>query len=212
MRTTLITLVCFAFIMNVNGQASINFGGDPHSSHPRDSATSVSHNSLPVVYLGLGAGINNYTGIIGVGADIRIHQTLFLRAGVGLGSWGTKTSVGLRYALKYTSGWVFGVTYEYASGLNNFITQLPVDSANTTETRNVNLTLLPVSIIALTASYNWVFHKGNEFFIDMGYCVPLTTNPYVVNSPVVLSSTATSVLSLIQPGGITVGIGIMFGL
>ena len=179
---------------------------------PRKSNDTISVKSLPVAYLGLGTGVNSYCGFLGAGIDIRLYQTLFLRGGVGFGTWGNKISVGLKYAEKYTSGWIFGLQYIYCTGISNFTSQLQVDSGGGTVTKNVNLTLEPTSCINITASYAWVYHRKNNFFLEFGYSVPLATNPYTVNDGSVLTSVSTAAMKILEPGGFVVACGIMFGL
>jgi len=176
------------------------------------SATNSTSDTVPRFYLGLGAGVNNYVGIIGIGAEVRTVDTLLVRLGVGIGTWGTKFTIGLRYEMHHTSGWVFGLSYSSCSGLSNFKTSLQVDSANTTTMKNVTLDLNTTGVINLTATYNWVFHRRNKFFLEFGYSVPLQSNPYTVEDGSVLTSQSEAVMSLLEPHGVIVGVGVMFGL
>ena len=50
----------------------------------------------PGFYLGLGTGLESFSGVIGVTGDLRVTKNFFLRAGAGIGSWGGKLSVGIR--------------------------------------------------------------------------------------------------------------------
>jgi hypothetical protein len=178
------------------------------SSHP-----SSRPDSLRRFYLGLGTGINNYTGILGIGIELRTIDQLLVRGGVGIGSWGTKYTIGALVEMRPgKSGWMFGVSYSGCSGLSNFKTSLMVDSASTTVSRQVNVNLNPAASLNFTASYNWVFHKHNKFFLEFGYAVPLQTNPFTVTDGSVLTSTSVAVLNLTAPGGVIIGVGVMFGL
>ncbi|HXP48918.1 MAG TPA: hypothetical protein VN922_03130 [Bacteroidia bacterium] len=176
------------------------------------STNSSSADSVPRFYLGLGTGLNNYVGIIGIGAELRTIDPLLVRAGIGIGTWGTKITIGLRYELHHTSGWVFGVSYSNCSGLSNFKTNLQVDSAGNSTNKNVTLNLNDVGVLNLTATYNWVFHRRNKFFLEFGWSVPLQTNPYSVQDGSVLTPASEQVIGLLEPGGLIIGIGVMFGL
>ena len=41
---------------------------------------------LPKAYIGIGGGLENISGLIGVTGDLRVQKNFFLRAGAGLGS------------------------------------------------------------------------------------------------------------------------------
>jgi hypothetical protein len=168
--------------------------------------------TVPKFYLGLAVGLNNYTGIFGVGAEIRTVDPLLVRVGAGIGSWGTKLTVGLVYELHHTSGWAFGISYSSCSGLSNFKTNLQVDSAGNATTKNVTLDLNTTGVLNFTATYNWVFHRRNKFFIELGYSVPLQQNPYSVTDGSILTSQSEQVMSLLAPHGVIIGIGVLFGL
>jgi len=164
-------------------------------------------------YLGLAVGINNYTGAFGIGLDIRTIPQLLARLGAGIGSWGTKVSIGLKYEEHPgKTGWVYGAAFTNSSGLNNFKESLMVDSAGTTVTKDVNLNLLTASTLNLTVSRNWVFHRHNEFFFEFGYSIALQNSPFQVTDGSVLTSTSKEVINITAPGGFIIACGVMFGL
>lgn len=71
MRRALLTLIFLAILLNANAQTA--------SSSNRDSIP-------PKVYLGVGVGLNNYTGLIGLSLNVRVYHKFFLQGGVGIGS------------------------------------------------------------------------------------------------------------------------------
>jgi hypothetical protein len=169
--------------------------------------------TLRRVYLGLGIGINNYAGALGIGLDIRTVPQLLMRLGAGFGTWGTKVSIGLRYEEHPgKTGWIYGLAYTNSSGLSNYKISLMVDSANTVVTKDVNLNLLTASTLNLTVSRNWVFHRHNEFFFEFGYSIALQNNPFVVTDGSVLTNTSKEVINITAPGGFIIACGVMFGL
>jgi hypothetical protein len=177
------------------------------------AATGPDPNSIPKAYLGFGTGLNNYVGLLGFGADVRLHNTLFLRVGTGIGTWGYKITGALRYALQYGKGWALELGYSYCTGLKHFMINLQVDSAGYTPTQQVSIYLMPVSTINFIVSHYWVFHKKNNFYINMGYSVPLQQDPFVLNtSGVELTSTSARVIKRTSPGGLSLSLGLMFGI
>ncbi len=167
----------------------------------------------PKIYLGIGLGINNYSGILGIGCKIRVYETFFIRGGAGLSTWGWKTTGGIIYERKYTKGWGFGLGYSSCSGIKDFETELQVitQGGNLVD-KKVLLDLQRASSVNLTASYNWVMRKQNKFFIEFGYAVPVETTPYKVKDDSNLSVASKAVLDMMRPGGLIFGLGIMFGL
>jgi len=114
--------------------------------------------------------------------------------------------------LGYTSGFAFELGYSYCTGLNNFSTSLPTDSAGYTTTKTVSVNLLPAASLNLIVSYNWVFHNRNQFYINTGYAVPLQTSPYQVTDGSTLTADSKYTLSILSPGGIILSCGFMFAL
>jgi hypothetical protein len=167
---------------------------------------------LPKFYLGIGSGINSYVGMIGLGADVRILNPLFIRAGIGIGSWGTKTTIGIKYERKHTKGWVYGIAYESSSGLKDFKTKLEVDTLSSTIKKEVTIDLLRASSVNLTASYNWIFKKHNKFFIEFGYGIRVEQHPYKVKDNSKLTNLSIQTLRILSPGGLVFGLGVMFAL
>ena len=45
-------------------------------------------------YLALCSGIDNYTGLLGLGGQIPVQDKFVLRGGAGIGAWGGKLSAG----------------------------------------------------------------------------------------------------------------------
>ena len=165
--------------------------------------------TFPKFYFGFGAGLNNYNGLLGIGAKFRIHKTIFLRAGAGIGTWGNKLSFSVEYDRKYTRCWAYGIGYSTCSGIKNFKTQLET-TASQPKTEEVTIDLLRASTINLTTSYNWYFHRKRLFYIEFGLAVAVESEPYSVKSPSVLTDNSKRALRLLQPGGLIFGLGFMF--
>lgn len=168
---------------------------------------------IPSVYLGFGGGINHYTGLIGLGAEIPVFSSFSLFANAGIGSWGTKAGGGLRYYFHpnlYGSALAFG--YSQASGLKDFEIELEVD--NPRRDMNVLLDLEPVGCVNIDYSYNLKMGRKSKVSFHAGFSVPLGEgdNYKVKTHGVQLSSNSKETLEFIQPGGLLLGINLMFGL
>ena len=193
MKKLLLVSIIIVSVLKINAQSGDNNKSD----------------SLPVVYLGIGSGINNYTGLIGLSVNLRAYDKIFLQGGIGIGSWGTKMTIGLRYDLSYKKGWSFGVGLSTCSGLKDFKTNLELQDGTTKE---VLLDLNRANTLNLKATYNFMLGKNNNFYLDFGYALPLDASPWKVKDGSVISSTSNSVMAMVAPGGILLGLGFMFGL
>ena len=175
----------------------------------KKSVTPSELDTFPEFYFGIGAGLNNYNGLFGIGAKYRIHKTFFLRAGAGIGSWGSKLSIGVIYERKHASCWSYGIGYSSCSGLRNFKTQLET-VASAPNTEEVTIDLLRASTVNLTTSYNWYFRRKKIFYLEFGLAVAVESEPYSVKSASVLTDNSKRALRLLQPGGLIFGLGFMF--
>ncbi len=167
--------------------------------------------SFPKFYIGIGSGINSYTGIIGIGADVRIYKSLLVKGGIGIGSWGAKTTIGLRFERKTTKGWVLGLAYAHCTGLKDYSTVLPVDSAGKTVNKEVLVDLLPASSINASASYQWVLGRHAKVFMEFGYAAAIEKDPFVVKDGSIITNDASATLNALTPGGLIIASGFMFG-
>lgn len=193
MKKVLLTFIFLGILINAGAQST--------GSSMRDS--------IPKFYLGVGAGLNNYTGLLGVSANVRIYHKFFLQAGVGLGSWGSKVSVGARYDLAYRKGWSFGVGISNCSGLKDFKTNLELKSG---VKQDVTMDLLRVNTLNLKVSYYFKMGRRHNFYLESGYAAPLQSSPYVIKDGSVLSNTSISAMDIAAPGGFLLGLGFTFGL
>ena len=168
---------------------------------------------VPSVFLGFSSGINNYSGLAGVGMEAPLMSSVSLFGQAGLGTWGTKLGAGLRYypdQIPFGSAW--GIGYSVASGLENFETELEVD--NPARTQLVLLDLDRVATLNIDYSYNLRLGRMNKISFHAGYSIRLGGNEHytVKTSGVVLSSTSVQVMRMLQPGGLLLGLSLMIGI
>jgi hypothetical protein len=192
MKTFLFTIVTILLSINVWAQAN----------------TFQTNVPKPGFYLGLGTGLESFSGVIGITGDFRAGNNFFLRAGAGIGSWGGKLSIGIRNETKYGNGIGYGIYLSRVTGLNDFTTSLETTSG----TKDVKLELLPGFTINPTISYKWMIHNLHRFFMEAGYAIPMQTDPWKVKDGSELSETSKSVLRILAPGGFSLGVGIQFAL
>lgn len=158
-------------------------------------------------YLILSSGIDNYTGILGVGALFPFKDQFALRAGLGIGGWGGKLSLGVKYQDLVESGWGFGLGYSLCTGVKEIDLQLQDQSGNT---RTVNMDLKQVGSVNLTVNRNWVFKRGNVFYLESGYAIPVGgSDYYAINDGSILSSNEELILQIMRPGGLILALGFL---
>ncbi len=160
-------------------------------------------------YLDLSSGINNHTGIIGIGAMIPIDEKFSLRAGAGLGSWGTKLSGGIKYGSRTESGFGFGLGYSHCPGLDDMDLEYNNGGASV---REFNVDYLQVGTINFTLNYNFVLKNEKIFFLETGYAVPTGgSNFYRVNDGGPLSEEEKVLMEVLRPGGLILALGLQVG-
>jgi hypothetical protein len=163
----------------------------------------------PRFYFGLGTGINTFTGLAGISANYILDKTLFVQGGLGLSSWGIRSSIGLRYDHSYTNGFTLGVNLVRSSGIGDIV--MTFDSGNGSP-NEVNMRFDAASTLNFKAGYNWWFGKHNTFNMNIGYALPFKNQPWAVKDGSTLSQFEQQVLQLVAPGGIILEMGITFGI
>jgi hypothetical protein len=192
MKTLL--LIIATVLLTVNASAQTN--------------TTQPNAPTPGFYLGMGTGIENFSGIFGVTGDFRVSNTIFLKAGAGIGSWGGKLSAGLRYETKVGKSLGYGIYLCRATGLKEFTYALETTSG----THDVKMELMPGFTLNPTISYKWLIHNLHRFFIEAGYAIPLQTDPWKVKDGSELTESSKNMLHILAPGGFSLGLGIQFAL
>ncbi|MGE5317391.1 MAG: hypothetical protein ACM3ME_05305 [Chloroflexota bacterium] len=165
--------------------------------------------TLPKVYLGLGTGINAYTGLLGVAVNVRVLDKTFIEGGLGLGGWGYKYSFGLRYDFKTERTFGLGINYTGATGLDNL--EMDLETIDGTE-KKTSLECLSGGTIDLKGRFSFKAGQKNRFYLDLGYAFPLEERYWKVKNGVILSDVSEAALDITQPGGFMIGLGFLFGL
>src|SRR5688572_31232931 len=73
----------------------------------------------PATYIGLGSGVENFTGLLGVSIEANLQGNFSLYGGLGLGSWGYKFSGGFKYYPEYPYRWAYCASISHATGLKD---------------------------------------------------------------------------------------------
>ncbi|MDP2336041.1 MAG: hypothetical protein Q8N05_06255 [Bacteroidota bacterium] len=187
-------LLIFMFVfLLLKLDAQIITENRPEQSHP--------------FYLGMGTGIDNFTGFIGVSGTLRVYDKLSVRGGYGVGGWGLKSSIGLKYDLKEVGGWSYCLGYSYSSGLENLKQSFELESG---DEKDIAIDYLSCQTINLAVDRNWRIGKANLFYLELGYSVPLQSNRWRVTDGSALSGTSKTILNSLQPGGLILGAGFAF--
>jgi hypothetical protein len=186
--------------LNTNNNQTANQVGTGQKDEP-----------LPSFSIGLGLGINNYTGLFGVSTGIKIAEKLSLRGGLGIGMWGAKYTIGLKYNMRNNGGWSYGIGYSYCSGSDNMEMPSYDDNGNKTD-KKYTIKLLSASTVDFTATRSWKIGRRNTFYLDMGYAIALNNKPwkFVTGNP--MTEFDESVYQIYSPGGLIFGFGFTFGL
>lgn len=158
-------------------------------------------------YLGVGTGFDNFTGLIGVSGTLRVYDKLSVRGGYGVGGWGLKSSIGLKYDHKDEGRWSYCLGYSYSSGLENLKQNFELESG---DEKDISVDYLSCQTINLAVDRNWRIGKANLFYLELGYSIPLQSNRWSVTDGSALSGNSKTILNSLQPGGLILGAGFAF--
>lgn len=200
-RLTLLILAIVFFISNhANAQ-----------SH-KSSRAARNQYTCPKLYLGPSLGIENPAGFIGFNLDVPVVEQFSLGGGFGLSTWGYKAFAEARFyfAQKCNRGWAIGSGVTHNTGLTNFTTTLPTVGFGD---QSVNLDLQPKTNIFVAAYHFWnLGHNGHRIYVDLGYSIRLDNDNYVINNGYTLTSDGETVMNVLAPGGLMIGVGFSFGV
>jgi hypothetical protein len=145
-------------------------------------------------------------GLLGAQIDFVATEKLTLGGGLGISSWGYKYAVNLKFYPEGLYKYYFKVGYSQNSGLEEFETELELESG---ATEPVMMDLKPVGNLFVTAGWAWKMGKRNRFFLEGGYAFPLNTDDYyqLYDDNVRLSEMSEQVLRIMRPGGLVVCLG-----
>jgi hypothetical protein len=165
------------------------------------------------LYLGLGTGINAYTGLIGITGEFNVVKPVSIVGALGIGSWGTKSSIGLRFYPHYPNQWAFTVSYSHCSGIKDVDVKFEEDfvkGQDGSETYKVDL--LSINTVNISAMKHWLIgkRKVNRIHVELGYAIPTSSDRYRIGAE--LTDDGETFMRLLEPGGITIGTGFTFGL
>jgi hypothetical protein len=199
-----LSLLCFTVLCIQLSSQEVNQGIQPNLE--------VKH---PSAYIVLGSGINNTTGLLGLGIDVKIVEQVSGMFMLGLGSWGTKLSAGAKFFRKYPVGVAYQASFSHSRGVSDIEMDVQVIDKNGSEVnQKVDMDLNPVNNLNLGVGYYWKLGRNSRFNLDLGYSLPLTalSDSYKIKTKdVQLTSMQKSFFGIMQPGGLLLGIGFSFG-
>jgi hypothetical protein len=163
-------------------------------------------------YFGISSGINNPSGLAGIMVTRGIDYKNSITGGLGIGVWGVKTNLLYRRVLKGCTqqGTELYGGFSRSSSTRGSISIEATDSNNELRTYTVDLNE------AYTFDFGVIFNlrlgrAGRaEFFI--GGEASLSDEPYTnTTKNYKLSREAKTILNIMKPGGLTLGLTLSFG-
>lgn len=160
--------------------------------------------------IGLGTGLNAYSGLIGIIGEVPIVKNASVFGAAGLGSWGFKIGFGVAYNLNPSNNSPqLSVGFSSASGLSEMELDLETVSG---VTEPVLLNLKRANTLNLMYHKPVNVGKKNKFVFGVGYGLELNQKVYDVKSNHILSDKSVRVMEIMQPGGLIFSLSFMFGL
>lgn len=176
------------------------------------SINAQSFKDKPVVFIGFSTGINNQIGLIGPQLGCSVSDNFMVEGGVGLGSWGYKSTVNVQCHRDALNGIFCKLGYAHSTGLPDFETEMELDNG---DKEDVMMDLNPSDNLNLTVGNSWQIGGKNRFYLEGGYAIKLTDplDAYELHDDQIeLSSTSEMVMNMLQPGGLIIALGFSFGL
>ncbi|MCX6258818.1 MAG: hypothetical protein NTW49_13115 [Bacteroidia bacterium] len=180
-----------------------------YSTEGRMNADTLKKHDLPKGYIGLGTGINCFTGMLGLRADLRAANKFIVGFGVGVGGWGSKISAAISFVPKDPKGMSYGLGFSHCSGLKDFETTLETTPDGK---KNVKMDLNACNNVNAILGYHFPVAKKSQFVLEFGYSFPMEIDNYKILDNSVLTSNGKAVMSLMEPGGLILGISFLLGL
>lgn len=206
-------LIFFTLLVLINNTSSAQddgfYSNNDNYSDKETLKKDIQENTLKI-FLGVGHGINNHCGIVGGLLEFAPLKKFSLVGGFGLGSWGIKTALGIRY---YNRGFphklFYGLTYTSAGGMQDYEIEI-----ETTRSKKelVQMDLNRARNLALSIGYQWRLFKNGRLNCEIGYSVPLQEKAYSVVTPgVELTEGSENIMQFKTPGGLVIGLGFSIG-
>ena len=161
-------------------------------------------------FIGFGMGINNHCGMIGALVEFSPFKKFSFIGGAGLGGWGGKTALGMRY---YNRGFpkklFYGLAFTSAGGIQGYEMEM---ETTTSDSETVEINLNRANNIAITVGYQWMLFRNGRLNFEAGYSFPLQDKAYeVVTSGIELSETSEAMMQVLTPGGLIIGLAFSVG-
>jgi hypothetical protein len=182
--------------------AAITFSANAQDDYPKN-------------YIGLSSGINA-AGLLGFSFEHIFNEKIGVFGNAGRGGWGYKYGAGARLYLRNPCSGSFGASLMLATGEKGIKSTLTVLENGVEVDKEVELNYKPVGVFNLTYNKFWQMGDRNRFNLEVGYSFPLSGkdagNYEIVTPNTTLTDLSQSVLQIVQPGGLVIGIGFSVGL
>lgn len=158
-------------------------------------------------YLGPSIGMNNINGMLGGNVAFRISKMMLVRGGIGIGPYGYKATVGLKFEQENNNYYRY-IGYSFLPGEKNLQQELELQNGK----KNVSYNYNSASTLNMALGYNWRLSRKNIIVTELGYAFALDKQTWNITDGSNISQSSKNYLSFLQPGGIIIGIGFLFGI
>jgi hypothetical protein len=166
-------------------------------------------------FLGFSTGLNNSAGIIGFNAEQKLKNQLTAHGAIGIGTWGTKYTLGLRKYKRYPIGGTFSASFSFATGTDEIETEMRVKNLATSVVVDtiVMMRLNPAAALNLSWAYHLKISKRSKMYFEAGYSLPLSPNRQyrILTNGYGATDVSDFTMRILQPSGIILAIGFLFG-
>lgn len=165
----------------------------------------------PKMYLGLSTGLNSPTGLLGLQLHARFGDNILVNGGFGLGSWGYKSTIGIRYEPEHKSTWCPFLSYSRATGIDSIPVKVEVVEKGQKVQKEIGMRLKPVNVLNFGVQKQWITSGEKRIYIELGYSMKLTSDPFeAVSKSDTLTALGKGSMNFASPGGLLFGFGVDF--
>ena len=163
---------------------------------------------------GVSAGINNMPGFVGLNFEYIFYKGTAVDVAVGISTWGYKFGIGLSKHSIWADKFYARISYLLASGgIGQDIQLKDINDS----TRSYSIYFHPAQSLQVVVGKDWrVGKKKNRIFFEVGYTLLFARSfddlVTVLDNNPPLSDVSKLSLVILAPGGLSIGLGFLFGM
>jgi len=196
-----------------------------YQKEKKENSTSIEIGE-PKFYFGLGTGLHNKMGLLGISAGYKVAPNIIAELNLGIGIYGSKVGITTIFNAINKNAWCPTLGFSRASGAPSIETEVEVEYKGQTTKITTDYYLDPMFTLIPGVQRQFVSKRGNRFVLEFGFSLALSkqnygfnkseiwlplTNNMVSTSELSFSTDQKTVFKAIDPAGLMLGLSYNFG-